>query len=67
VPLLAGNGRTTALEALEESAEIGRRVDAQQEMHVRCHHSDLEDPRPFLPRDPAEKAAQETGQSDIDE
>src|SRR4029077_10221602 len=54
-------------ETLHQATDVSRGVDADQQMHVRTDHSDLENPGCFLGGDPPEETAQELSQTSIDQ
>jgi hypothetical protein len=65
--LLAGDRRAAALETLHQTTDITCGADADQQMHVRTNHPDLENPGCFLGGDPPEETAQELSQTSIDQ
>ena len=61
VPFLVGHHRAAALEPLEETGKVRRRMLADEKMNVVLYDACFEDQRPFLPSDVPEKAVQESG------
>jgi len=52
---------------LEQTRDHGHRVGAEQYVNVRAYHPDLENERPFLARDDAEKPIQEASEAGIEQ
>jgi len=65
--LLAGDRGAAALQSLQQATDVGGGPYPHQQMQVRSHDPDLQDPSALLGRDAAEKSAEEPRQTGIDE